>query len=77
MFFLFIFGGHSMDRQERVLRDLCIEIAKGKIRGDRFNELLLATGIFLDEHEWETANRLLAKSDQIQSSAPAELAMVE
>jgi hypothetical protein len=54
-----------MTREERVLRDLCIEIAKGEIRGDRFNELLLEAGIYLDEYEWEAANRLLGRSDQI------------
>lgn len=54
-----------MRREERVLRDLCIEIAKGEIGGRRFNELLLESGVYLDEHEWEAANRLLGRSDQL------------
>ncbi|GEM_PF-4981482 len=54
-----------MQRDERVLRDLCIEIAKGEIRGNRFNHLLLEAGVYLDEVEWETANRLLSQSDRI------------
>jgi len=53
-----------MDKTERTLRELCIEIAKGEIRGQRFNHLLLESGIYLDEKEWEAANRLLGKSDQ-------------
>ena len=56
-----------MERQERILRDLCIEIARGEIRGSRFNELLIATGIYLDDHEWEAANRLLSQSDRLTS----------
>ena len=54
-----------MRREERVLRDLCIEIAKGEIGGWRFNELLLESGVYLDEHEGEAANRLLGRSDQL------------
>jgi hypothetical protein len=63
--FYIIWGRMTMRREERILRDLCIEIAKGEIGGDRFNQLLLETGIYLDEYEWEAANRLLGKSDQI------------
>lgn len=62
-----------MQREERVLRDLCIEIAKGEIRGGRFNELLLKAGVTLDETEWDTANRLLAKSEQVVSLAGLDL----
>ena len=58
--------GGSMQREERVLRDLCIEIAQGDIGGRRFNELLLDAGILLDEDEWRTANRLLGKSDELR-----------
>lgn len=54
-----------MTQVERLLRDLCIEIAKGQIGGSRFNNLLLETGIQLDENEWETANRLLGRSAQL------------
>lgn len=61
-----IIRGGSMQREERVLRDLCIEIAQGDIGGRRFNELLLDAGIILDEDEWRTANRLLGKSDELR-----------
>lgn len=55
-----------MQREERVLRDLCIEIANGDIGGRRFSELLLEAGILLDEDEWKAANRLLGKSDELR-----------
>ncbi len=58
-----------MQRQERVLRDLCIQIALGEIRGERFNELLLEAGVHLDDMEWEFANRLLGQSDQVMNLA--------
>ena len=53
--------------RSRALLDLCVEIARGNIGGERFNQLLLETGICLDEMEWEQANRLLGKSDQMLS----------
>lgn len=55
-----------MERRERVFRDLCIEIAKGQIGGERFNALLLQTGICLDDREWDTANKLLGRSEHIK-----------
>lgn len=59
----------DMQKEERILRDLCIAIAKGDIGGDRFNELLLETGVILDEMEWECANKLLGKSDHFTTFA--------
>ena len=56
-----------MQREERLLRDLCIEIARGEIGGGRFNSLLIEAGIYLDEYEWEIANRLLGQSDRLLS----------
>jgi hypothetical protein len=58
------FGGN-----ERTLIELCIEIAKGDIGGDRFNQLLLEAGVSLDDAEWEVANRILGRSDQLQTMA--------
>ena len=59
----------TFSKNERVLMDLCIEIAKGDIGGDRFNPLLREAGVYLDDVEWEFANRLLGRSDQIQTMA--------
>ncbi len=64
-----------MQKEERILRDLCIAIAKGEIGGNRFNELLIETGVYLDEMEWEFANKLLGRSDHFTSfaeSVPAQ-----
>jgi hypothetical protein len=60
---------HKFGGNERTLIDLCIEIAKGDIGGDRFNQLLLEAGVYLDDVEWEFANRLLGRSDQLQTMA--------
>jgi hypothetical protein len=54
-----------MTRKERLLRELCIEIVAGRIGSKRFNELLLETGIQLDEQEWDAANRLLGRSSPL------------
>ncbi len=55
-----------MERIERDFRDLCIEIARGEVGGDRFNTLLLQTGICLDDREWDMANKLLGHSEHIK-----------
>lgn len=63
-----------MTTRERVLRDLCIEIASGRIGGKKFNDLLIESGIYLDEQEWETANRLLGRSNPtnlVEQSLPS------
>lgn len=62
-----------MQREERVLRDLCIEIAKGEIGGNRFNQLLIETGVYLDEHEWSVANKILGMSDRMESLVQAAI----
>ena len=54
-------------REDRALMDLCLEIARGELQGQRFTSLLFETGVELKEFEWEVANKLLGKSDQIQS----------
>ena len=55
-----------MIEKERAFRELCLEIAQERIGGERFNELLLATGIMLDEGEWDAANRLIGQSERLQ-----------
>jgi hypothetical protein len=57
------------NRNERTLIALCIEIAKGDIGGDRFNQLLVEAGVYLYDVEWEFANRLLGRSDRLMSLA--------
>lgn len=62
-----------MQRQERVLRELCVEIAKGDIGGDRFTSLLLEIGVCLDDVEWEAANRLIGRSEQLKLMTAEEM----
>lgn len=59
-----------------LLHQLCVELALGNVGGARFNRLLLQTGILLDECEWETANKILEKSEEMHFLAgPAETAI--
>lgn len=66
-----------MRKEEQALRALCIEIAKGDIGGDRFNQLLIEAGVYLDEVEWECANRLLGRSDQLRTLATDSIVAVQ
>ncbi|MBI1908582.1 MAG: hypothetical protein HYS22_00195 [Deltaproteobacteria bacterium] len=59
-----------------LLHQLCIELALGNVGGKRFNDLLIQTGILLDEYEWEAANKILEKSEEMTCFAnPSELVM--
>lgn len=55
-------------QKETCFMALCIEVANGQVFGNKFTRLLLETGVYLDEVEWDTAGRLLGKSDQILST---------
>jgi hypothetical protein len=54
-----------MGYKDVYLRELCFEVVHGNVGGQRFNDLLIKTGVFLDDHEWTIANRLLEESEQI------------
>lgn len=62
-----------MSREERLLRDLCLEIAYGRLSGRRFTDLLLQTGIHLDDDEWETANRILGRVPDLTNGVEESL----
>ena len=49
---------------EKVLRELCVEIASGDIGTDRFNRLWIESGIPLEGLEFEVANIILAKAQE-------------
>ncbi|MBI2083012.1 MAG: hypothetical protein HYT76_05530 [Deltaproteobacteria bacterium] len=57
----------EMTPQERLLRKLCIEIALNQIGGKKFNTLLIESGIYLDDQEWDLANKLLGQSTQLMN----------
>ena len=54
-----------MEDTERYLRELCLEIAYGNVAGEKFNDLLVKTGVMLDDREWAITTRLLEKTEQI------------
>ena len=58
------------------IKELCLEIILGDVGSARFNDLLLETGISLDDGEWEATNKILSKSEEMFSlSEPVEAAV--
>jgi len=49
------------------LMALCLEVLAGNIDSDNFARLLVETGVNLDSYEWDVANKLLEKHDEINS----------
>ena len=49
------------------LKALCREVLCGNVDSERFALLLMETGINLDSYEWDVANSLLRKGDEIAS----------
>ena len=48
-------------------RELCIEIINQDVASDKFASLLVETGVRLECHEWNMANKLLEKGDEINA----------
>ncbi|MFO1462551.1 MAG: hypothetical protein U1F66_02150 [bacterium] len=49
---------------DKVLKELCVEIASGDIGSERFNRLWIESGIPLEGSEFEVANRILTKAQE-------------
>lgn len=49
------------------LKALCVEILTDNVGSERFTALLLETGVRLDTVEWDIANRILEKSDEMKN----------
>jgi len=49
---------------DKVLKELCVEIASGDIGTDRFNRLWIESGIPLEGSEFEVANQILTKAQE-------------
>lgn len=47
---------------DKVLKELCVEIASGDIGSERFNQLWIESGIPLEGSEFEVANLILNKA---------------
>lgn len=50
------------------LTALCHELLRDDLGSDRFNMLLLHSGIKLDTAEWDVTNKILGKGDEIKHS---------
>lgn len=49
------------------LKELCMEIINQDVNSDRFVSLLIETGIKLESLEWDMANKILGKGDEINA----------
>lgn len=47
------------------LKKLCEAILNDAVGNENFGDLVVEAGIKLDDKEWDVANRLLGKSDEI------------
>ena len=65
-----------MNYTDVYLRELCLEVVQGNVGSERFNDLLIKTGIFLDDHEWFMTNRLLETSERVDYLATLTTASV-
>lgn len=54
-----------MGYRDVYLRELCFEVVRGNVGGQRFNDLLIKAGVFLDDHEWTVTNKLLEESEKV------------
>lgn len=51
------------------LRELCAEILADNVRSLHFTQLLLKSGVIPDSVEWEMANRLLGRGEEVTHNA--------
>lgn len=49
------------------LKELCIAVINDNVASDSFTHLIVETGIRLDSPEWDMANRMLVKRDEIRT----------
>ena len=50
------------------LKELCMAVIDDNINGDKFTHLLIETGIRLESFEWDIANKMLVKCDEIKTT---------
>lgn len=49
------------------LKELCMEVLNENISSEKFVSLLVVTGIRLESPEWDMANKILEKGDEINA----------
>lgn len=52
---------------DHYLKELCMEVINQDINSEKFVALLVETGVRLESLEWDMANKILVKGDQINS----------
>ena len=50
---------------DSALLKLCIAVLNDNVVSQQFNELLIETGVSLESSEWDVANKILGKADEI------------
>jgi len=48
-----------------ILKEMCISVVMDEINQERFVNLIMESGIYLEELEWKIATRLLGESERI------------
>jgi hypothetical protein len=56
--------------REGLLMELCLEVAKGDLASERFRDLWIESGINLDGEEFEIANRILVRAQEMGIEIP-------
>jgi hypothetical protein len=49
------------------LMAMCLEVLDGDVDSDHFADLLIETGVNIDQFQWSVANRLLEEGQMINS----------
>lgn len=49
------------------LKELCMEVLNQDLDSEKFLSLLVETGVRLESLEWDMANKILIKGDEIHS----------
>ena len=65
------------DYREHYLLELCLEVARGNVGGPRFNDLLMKTGVQLDDIEWKVATKLLEETEKTDFLASWSTALIQ
>jgi hypothetical protein len=48
-----------------LLREMCLNVVREEVGGEKFTSLLIESGMELDDIEWKIAARLLAETDRV------------
>lgn len=52
---------------DQYLKELCMEVINQDVNSDKFVSLLIETGVKLESLEWDIANKILGKGDEINA----------